>query len=100
VNKPTSPQAERTTPDSPKPSSPKGAHGSPGAGSAPTSLTHAALGQDPARTSSGLEPVESPRASPPSPQSYGLGAASGSQHGEGSSVPQSEKPPQQRSWVA
>jgi hypothetical protein len=74
VNKPTSPQAKRTTPDSPKPSSPKGAHGSPGAGSAPTSLTHAAPGQDLARTSSGLEPAESPRASPQalSPMDSGL----------------------------
>jgi hypothetical protein len=47
-----------------------------------------------------LEPAESPRASPPSPQSHGLEAIGGSQHGEGSSVPQSEEPPWQHSWVA
>jgi hypothetical protein len=99
VDKPPSPQTERIAPDPPKPSSPKGVCGSPGAGGAPTSPTRAAPGQDPAGTSSGPEPVESPRASSPSPQSYGLGAAGGSQYGEGLSVPQSEEPSQQHSWV-
>jgi hypothetical protein len=51
-------------------------------------------------TSSVPEPTESPRASPPSPQSHGLGAAGRSQHGEGSSTPQPEEALQQRSWVA
>jgi hypothetical protein len=37
VDKPPIPQAERTVPDSLKPSSPKGAQGSPGAGGASTS---------------------------------------------------------------
>jgi hypothetical protein len=38
------------------------------------------------------EPTESPRISPTSPRSYGLGATCGYHHGEGSSVPQPEKP--------
>jgi hypothetical protein len=67
VDKPPSPQAERTAPDPPKPSSPKDARGSPGVGGALTSLTRAASSQDPAGTSSGPELAESPRASPPSP---------------------------------
>jgi hypothetical protein len=79
--------------DPPKPSSLKGARGSTGAGGALTSPTCATPGQDPIGTSSGPEPAESPRASPPSPQSYGLGVAGGSQHGEGTSVPQYEEPP-------
>jgi hypothetical protein len=73
-DKPSSPQAERTTPDSPKPSSPKGVQGSLGAGGASTSLAYAAPDQGPAGTSSGLEPAEPPRASPqaPSPMDMGL----------------------------
>jgi hypothetical protein len=67
VGKPPSPQAERTVIDPPKLSSPKSERRSPGAGGAPTSPTHATLGQDPKGTSSGPEPAESPRASPPSP---------------------------------
>jgi hypothetical protein len=46
VDKPLSPQAERTALDSLKPTSPKGVHGSPGVGSALTSSTRAASGQD------------------------------------------------------
>jgi hypothetical protein len=40
VEKPSSPQAERTTPDSLKPSRPKGVQGSPGASGTLTSSTH------------------------------------------------------------
>jgi hypothetical protein len=100
VDKPLNPHTERTAPDSPKPSSPKDVQGSPGACGALTSSTHATLSQDAASTSSGPEPAESPRASPPSPQSCGLEAADGSQHGKGSSMPQSKEPPRYRSWVA
>jgi hypothetical protein len=84
VDKPPSPQVERTVPDPPKPSSPKDARGFPGAGSALTSPSRAASGQDPA---------ESPGACPPSPQSYGLGAAGRYQCGEVSFMPQSEEIP-------
>jgi hypothetical protein len=84
VDKPPSPQVERTVPDPPKPLSPKDARGFPGAGSALTSPSRAASGQDPA---------ESPGACPPSPQSYGLGAASRYQCGEVSFMPQSEEIP-------
>jgi hypothetical protein len=42
-------------------------------------------------TSSGPEPNEFPEPSLRSPRSYGLGAAGGYEHGEGSLVPQSKK---------
>jgi hypothetical protein len=96
-NKPPSPQDERTVPDSPKPTSSKGVWGSPGAGGASTSPTHAAQGQDPAGASLVAKLTKSPRASPPGPQSRGLRAAGGSQHGKGLSVPQPEEVPRQRS---
>jgi hypothetical protein len=99
VDKPPSPQAERIAPDSLKPSSPKGAHGSPGAGNALTCPTHGSPNLDPTSTPSVQKPSESPRASPPSPRSRGLGAAGGSQRGEGSSAPQPEEVLRQRSWV-
>jgi hypothetical protein len=100
VDKPLSPQAERTTPEPMKPSSTKDARGSPSDGGAPTSPTCAASGQNSTGTSSGSEPAESPEASPPSSRSYGLGATGGYQHGERSSVPQSEAQPRQQSRVA
>jgi hypothetical protein len=93
VDKPLCPQTERTAPDPPKPSSPKSVRGSLDVGGALASPTHATSGQIPVGTSSVSEPTESPRASPPSPRSHGLGAASGSQHGEGSSAPQPEEVP-------
>jgi hypothetical protein len=67
VDKPPSPQAEKATLDSLKPSNPKGVRGSPGAGGALTSPTHAAPDHDPTGASSVLGPTESPRASPLSP---------------------------------
>jgi hypothetical protein len=73
VDKPPSPQNERTTPDSLKPSSPKGAQGSPSAGGASNSPTHTTLDQDPTGASSVLEPTESHRASPPTPGLMDLG---------------------------
>jgi hypothetical protein len=87
VDKPLSPRAEKVMPDPLKPSSPKGEQGSPGAGGALTSPIHAAPNQDPVDASSVPRPAESPRMSPPRPQSHGHGVASGFQHGEGSSVP-------------
>jgi hypothetical protein len=50
--------------------------------------------------SSGLEPTESPEASPLGPWSYGLGATGGYQPSEGSFAPQPEEQPRQYSWVA
>jgi hypothetical protein len=73
VDKPLSPQAEKTVPDSPKPSSPKGVQDSPGAGNVPTSPTLATLDHDPASASSLPGPTKSPKASPPSPWSHGVG---------------------------
>jgi hypothetical protein len=60
VNKPPSPQAERTAPNSLKPSSPKGVQGSPGAGGALTSPTRVTPDQDPMDASSVPGPTESP----------------------------------------
>jgi hypothetical protein len=93
VDKPPIPQTKRTTLDSLKPSNPKGVQGSHGVGGASTSPTRAAPDQDPASASSVSEPTESPRASTPSPWSHGLRAAGGSQHGEGSSMPQPKEVP-------
>jgi hypothetical protein len=91
VGKPPSPQNEKTLPESLKPPSPKSAQGSPSTGGAPSSLTRATLGHNPAGTSLDLEPDEFPEASPPSPRSYGLGVACGYQPSEGLSVPQFEE---------
>jgi hypothetical protein len=88
VDKPPSPQTEKTMPESP---SPKSARGSPGNGGAPSSPSRATSCHNPVGTSSGSEPDEFPEASPPSSRSYGLETAHGYQPGEGSSVPQSEK---------
>jgi hypothetical protein len=100
VDKPPSPQTEKTMPDALKPSNPNGAQGYPGAGSAPTSPTHATLDHDLVGASSVMGPAKSPRVSPPSPRSHGLGAADEYQRGEGSSVPQPEEVLRQHSWVA
>jgi hypothetical protein len=91
VDKPPSPQTEKTTPESLKPPSSKSARGSPGTGGAPSSPTCATSGHNAVGTSSGPGPDEFPKASPLSPRSYGLGATDGYQPGEGSSVPQFEK---------
>jgi hypothetical protein len=82
-----SPQAEKIVPEPSNAPSPKDAQGSPGTGGAPSCSTRATSGHNPTGASSGLELAESPKASPPSPQSYGLGSAVGHQTGEGSSVP-------------
>jgi hypothetical protein len=93
VDKPLSLEAEKTVPDSLKPSSPKGVQGSPSASGALTSLTCAAPDHDPTGASSVSGPTESPRMFPPSPWSHGLGAAGGSQRGEGSSTSHPEEVP-------
>jgi hypothetical protein len=59
-----------------------------------------ASGQDAANNSSRLESTQQPKMSPPSLGSYGLGALSGSQNGEGSSMPHSGKQPCPFSRVA
>jgi hypothetical protein len=93
VDKPSSFQAEKTAPDSLKPSGPKGAQHSPSAGGALTSPTRAAPDHDPTGASSMPGPTKFPRASPPGPRSHGLGDASGSQRGEGLSAPRPEEVP-------
>jgi hypothetical protein len=100
VDKPPNLQVKRTAPDFLKPSNPKGAQGSPGASDALTSPTRGAPDQDPADASLVPGPNKCPRTSPPSPQSHGLRATGGSQHGEGSSEPRPEKVPRQHSRVA
>jgi hypothetical protein len=78
VDKPPSPQAEKSTPEPLKPPSAKGVSNPAGAKSAPTSLTQATLSHDAAGTSPRLEPDEFPEVTPPSPQSDGFGATDGS----------------------
>jgi hypothetical protein len=94
VDKPPSPQAEKIVPEPSKPPSPKDVQGSPVTRGAPPSPTRATSGHYSAGASSGPEPAESPKASPPGPRSYGLRSTIGHQTGNGSSVPRSEKPPQ------
>jgi hypothetical protein len=67
VDKPLSPQAEKSVSESLKPPSPKGVQNSIGAEGAPTSPTHATLSHDAAGTSPRPEQAEFPKASPPSP---------------------------------
>jgi hypothetical protein len=98
-DKPMNPHAKKTMLESPKPPSPRGTQGSPSASGAPSSPTQAASGSNLMGASSAPEPTESPKASPPSPRSYGLGVTGGYQPGEGSSAPQSKRQPQQYSWV-
>jgi hypothetical protein len=92
VDKPRSPQAEKTALEPLRPPSPKDVQHSSHTGGALPSATHAASGHNPTCASTGLEPTESPEAYPPRHQSYGLRSADGHQTGEGSSVPQSKKP--------
>jgi hypothetical protein len=82
-----------------KPLSLDDAQNSTGGGGAPTLPTRAAPSSNPVGASSSPEPTESPRTSPMSPWSYGLGSTGAYLHGEGSSVPRLEKPSQQYSRV-
>jgi hypothetical protein len=91
VDNPSSPQADNTVQKPSKPPGPKDAQGSPATGGSMPSPIGAASGHNTVGASSGLEPAESPEASPPSPRSYGLRSAGGYQTGEGLSVPQSKK---------
>jgi hypothetical protein len=91
VNEPPTPNIKETASESLKPLSPGGAHSSLGAGGALSLSAQAALSPNLAGASSGPEPVESSKKFPKSPQSYGLGATSGYQPGEGSSMPRPEK---------
>jgi hypothetical protein len=67
VDKPLSPQAERTMPDSSKPPSPKGVPNPAGAESAPTSPPYAASSHDAAGASPRPEPVDFSEEPPLSP---------------------------------
>jgi hypothetical protein len=100
VDKPSSPQAEKTTLEPSKPPSPGGTQSPADVDGALTSPTHAALSRNARNSSPMLDPTERPERSPPSPQSYELGVPGGSQQGEGSSVPRSQKQPRQYSCVA
>jgi hypothetical protein len=100
VTKPSIPNTKEVVQESLKPMSPDGAQDSPGANGAPTLPIRAALSSNPVGVSSGPKPTESPRTSPTSPRSYGLGATGGYHPREGSSVPWLAKPSQQYSWVA
>jgi hypothetical protein len=93
VDKPPSPQAEKSTLEPPKPPSPKGAQSPTGADGALTPPSRAASSHDAVGTSPRPEPAEFPEASPLSPQSYGLRVTSGPRPGEVSSVPQYGKQP-------
>jgi hypothetical protein len=97
VDKPLSPHAEKTVPESPKPLSPKGTQCSRNAGGAP-SPTRAALGTDSVGASSDLDVAESPAPSL-GPRSHGLGAPGGYHPGESLSVPRPEKHLRQHSRV-
>jgi hypothetical protein len=77
VDKPLSPQAERTVPDSSKPLSPKGVLNNTSAESALTSPPHAASSHDAVDTSPRLEPAMFPEVPPLSPQFGGLKATGG-----------------------
>jgi hypothetical protein len=77
VDKPLSPQAEKSTPEPLKPSSPKGVPNPTGPESAPTSLTRATSSHDDAGTSPRLKPIEFVEVPCPSPQSGGLRATGG-----------------------
>jgi hypothetical protein len=93
VDKPLSPQAKKSVLEPLKLPSPKGEQSPTSDKGALASPTHAASSHDAAGTSPRSKPAKFPEASPPSPQSYGLGATGGPQPGKGSSMAQSKKPP-------
>jgi hypothetical protein len=74
VDKPQSPQAEKTTSEPPKPPSPKGVQGPINTEGASTSPTHVASSRDAASNSPRAIPTEFPEMSPPSrgPMDLGL----------------------------
>jgi hypothetical protein len=100
VDKPLSPQAEKTTLEPSTPPSLKGAQSPINAKGTLTSLTHVTSSQDAAHDSPRPEPTELPEISPPSPWSHGLGPPGRPQPGEGLSVPLSKKQLRQYSCVA
>jgi hypothetical protein len=67
VDKPLSPQAEKTTPEPLKPLSPTGAQSPISAGGTPTSPTHVASGHDDAHNSPRSERAKRPEMAPLSP---------------------------------
>jgi hypothetical protein len=77
VDKPLSPQAEKSTPEPLKPPSPKGVPNPADAESAPTSPTRATSSHVDVGTSLMPEPVKFPEAPPSSPQSDGHEATGG-----------------------
>jgi hypothetical protein len=89
VDKPPSPQAEKSAPESPKPSSPGNAQGPTGTEDTLTSSFHATLSHNTVNISQMVDPTEMPDVIPLSPWSYGLRAPSGPHTCEGSSVPTS-----------
>jgi hypothetical protein len=77
VDKPSTPQAEKSASEPLNPPSPKGVPNPTGAESALTSLTHATSSHNAADTSPRPKPAEFPKAPPLSPQSDGLRATGG-----------------------
>jgi hypothetical protein len=77
VDKPLSPPTENSMPEPSKLLSPESAQGRTGAEGTPTSTSCANSSHDAANIPPRPEPAEIPEASPPSPQSYVLGASGG-----------------------
>jgi hypothetical protein len=100
TNKPPTPNTEKTVLGSSKPPSLGGTQNSPGAGGAPSSFAQSAPSPSPTGASSSSKMAKSPKTSPPSPQSYGLGSVGGYPLGCDSSVPCPEKQPWQYSRIA
>jgi hypothetical protein len=100
VDKPPSPQAEKSAPESLKPPSPSNEQGSTGTEGTPTSSFHGTPSHDTMNISQRSELTETPEVIPPSPWSLGLGAPGGPHTSKGSSRPSSGAQPQPFSHVA
>jgi hypothetical protein len=87
VDKPLTPGAEKTAPESSKPLSPGGTQSSPGVGGAPSPPLKAASSPKSAGVPPSLKPAESPKTTSPSPRSFGLGSFGGPSLSGDSSVP-------------
>jgi hypothetical protein len=93
ADKPPTPNIEKSMPESLNPPSLGGAQNSPRAGGTPSSSAQASPSSGLAGAFSGSRPAESPKTSPPGPQSYGLRSANGYPLGGDSFVPHPEKQP-------
>jgi hypothetical protein len=100
VDKPLSPSAGKTFPETPNPTGPKDINVPTGAASNQTSPPAADSRHDAAHQPPRPDPAMHQGASPLNPKSFGLGAHGGPQPGEGSYVPRHEKQSRQYSRVA